>query len=66
MVWALVSSAYVIFLYRKLKAEAEAGTLPAAGTGQPATVDATFDALDRRLSALEARLAILGDKAAVR
>jgi hypothetical protein len=55
MLWALVSSAYVIFLYRKLKAEAE--PLAGAPTGQPAGIDAALETLDQRLAALEGRLA---------
>jgi hypothetical protein len=55
MLWALASSAYVIFLYRKLKGEAEPSA--AAPASQAADVDAALDTLDRRLSALEGRLA---------
>jgi hypothetical protein len=55
MLWALVSSAYVIYLYRKLKGEAEPS--PAASAGQPADLGATLDTLDRRLAAVEGRMA---------
>lgn len=55
MLWSLLSSAYIIYLYRKLKAErepqaAEAGTSPAAG------VSAELDKLNQRLNSIEARL----------
>jgi hypothetical protein len=55
MLWALVSSAYVIYLYRKLKAEAA----PQPATAQDAhsgSLGAELDALDQRLAVLEARL----------
>jgi hypothetical protein len=64
MLWALVSSAYVIYLYRKLKAGAELP--PAGGAGVPATTDAALDSLERRLSAIEARLAVPSVRDAVR
>jgi hypothetical protein len=64
MLWSLVSSAYVIFLYRKLKADA--GTAPAAASPRPGTVDAGFEDLDRRLSALEARLPGLDERGSER
>jgi hypothetical protein len=64
MLWALVSSAYVIYLYRKLNAEA--ATPIAVGGPGPANIDAAVDTLDRRLSALDARLTGLQQKESVR
>lgn len=54
MLWALASSAFVIYLYRKLNAEAAppASMTPAAGT-----LEAELAALDKEISALESRLA---------
>jgi hypothetical protein len=55
MLWSLLSSAYIIYLYRKLKAEREP---QAADTGVPAAtgVSAELDELNHRLDSLEARL----------
>jgi hypothetical protein len=50
MLWALLSSAYVIYLYRKLNAEGE----PQATTmskGSP--LDAELATLDERIASLE-------------
>jgi hypothetical protein len=63
MLWSLISSAYVIFLYRKLNAEV--GTLPAVSANSPVSLDEALEALDQRLAALEARLAVR-DKATIR
>jgi hypothetical protein len=54
MLWALASSVFVIYLYRKLNAEAipPASTTPVTGTMQ-----AELAALDEEVSALESRLA---------
>jgi hypothetical protein len=53
MLWALASSAFVIYLYRKLNAEAAApATTPVAGT-----LESELVALDEEISALESRLA---------
>ena len=54
MLWALASSVFVIYLYRKLNAETapSASTTPAAGTLQAELAD-----LDEEISALESRLA---------
>ncbi|MEH2528445.1 MULTISPECIES: hypothetical protein [unclassified Bradyrhizobium] len=55
MLWALLSSAYVIYLYRKLKAEQE--PQPAATGGSEATsLGAELDKLNQRLDSIEARL----------
>lgn len=64
MLWALVSSAYIIYLYRKLNT----GTAPplVAGTPAPASIGAAVDTLDQRLSGLEARLRGLQQKESVR
>jgi hypothetical protein len=54
MLWALVSSAYVIYLLRKLKAEAVPQSVP---SGPPAAdLHAELDALNQRLAALELQL----------
>ena len=63
MLWSLISSAYIIFLYRKLNAEV--GTPPAVSANPPLSLDAALEALDQRLLALEARLAVR-DKATIR
>jgi hypothetical protein len=60
MLWALVSSAYVIFLYRKLKAEAEAPLEPARGAA--GDLGAALGTLEQRLSSLERQTAGLPKK----
>ncbi len=53
MFWAIVSSIFVIYLYRKLNAEAVPTT-----EGAPAdSVEAELAALDAQIAALESRLA---------
>lgn len=52
MVWALASSAFVIYLYRKLNADSI-----------PATDSAPADTLEAELAALNARIAALERKA---
>ena len=49
MLWALASSAYVIFLYRKLKG----GTPSAEASGEGSDLNAALGALEQRLSSLE-------------
>jgi hypothetical protein len=60
MLWALASSAYVIFLYRKLKAEAEAPSKP--DPGRAVDLDAALGTLEQRLSSLEGQLVALPEK----
>jgi hypothetical protein len=64
MLWALASSAYVIFLYRKLRAKAEAPSEPAPGAA--GTLDAALGTLEQRLSSLEGQAAGLPEKEAAR
>lgn len=54
MLWALVSSAYIFYLYRKLKPGAEQPQI--ALPKLSGDLGTTFDALDRRLASIEARL----------
>lgn len=54
MLWALASSAYVIYLYRKLNA-ASAPDAPDAGDGIR-TIEAEFAELDAKIDRLESRL----------
>ena len=66
MLWALASSAFVIYLYRKLNAENTLETAGAesegalssrtASTGHLSAVDAEFAKLNERIGALESRL----------
>jgi hypothetical protein len=64
MLWAIASSAFVIYLYRKLNAEEAVGAIDPAignpasspGTGHVSAIDAEFDRLDERISALESKL----------
>ena len=66
MLWALASSAFVIYLYRKLNAEdaletsnsESEGALSSrtAATGHLSAVDAEFAKLSERIGALESRL----------
>lgn len=65
MLWSLLSSAYIIYLFRKLIAErepqaAETGVVPASG------VSAELDKLNQRLDSLEARLAGTGTQETAR
>lgn len=54
MLWALVSSAYVIYLYRKLNA-ADEPTAPSAG-GATSALEMQFAELDEKISLMENRL----------
>jgi len=64
MLWAVASSAFVIYLYRKLNAEDAVGSVDPAiesptgspGTGQVSAVDAELNRLNERISALESKL----------
>lgn len=64
MLWAVASSAFVIYLYRKLNAEDAVGPVDPAiesPTGSPCTsplnaIDVEFDRLDARIRALESKL----------
>jgi hypothetical protein len=56
MLWSLLSSAYIIYLYRKLKAEREPQTTKTAAT-QTGSVGAALDTFNQRLDSLEAKLA---------
>jgi|APIni6443716594_1056825.scaffolds.fasta_scaffold3753600_1 hypothetical protein len=64
MLWAVASSAFVIYLYRKLNAEEDVGAVDPAigspasspGIGPVNTIDVEFDRLNERISALESKL----------
>jgi hypothetical protein len=64
MLWAVASSAFVIYLYRKLNAESTVESVDPESqspTGPPvagnlSAVDAEFDTLNERISALESKL----------
>lgn len=64
MLWSLISSAYIIYLYRKLKAEQEPQSTEPAG--EASSVGAELDRLDRQLDSLEARLAGIKGQETVR
>lgn len=54
MLWSLISSAYIGYLYRKLRAE----QTPAPSTDVPAGgISGEIDRLIQRLDSIEARLA---------
>jgi hypothetical protein len=55
MLWSLLSSAYIIYLYRKLKAEHDPQA--AESTTSAGNVSAELDKLNQRLDSLETRLA---------
>ena len=55
MLWSLLSSAYIIYLYRKMKAEREPHAAE-TGMAPPTSVSAELDTLNQRLDSLEARL----------
>jgi hypothetical protein len=61
MLWSLISSAYIIYLYRKLKAEREPEAADASTVDAGGSIGAELDKLNKRLDALEARL--VGSKA---
>jgi hypothetical protein len=54
MLWALVSSAYVVYLYKKLNG---AGEQPSVSKQrETASLEADLDALNQRLASLDERL----------
>jgi hypothetical protein len=58
MLWAVASSAFVIYLYRKLDAE-DIGAVDPAGspnTGRASAIDTELDRLEARISALDGKL----------
>ena len=64
MLWAVASSAFVIYLYQKLNTEEDVGAFDPAN-GSPAgsagispvnAIDVEFDRLNERISALESKL----------
>ena len=63
MLWALLSSAYVIYLYRKLKAEQEPQAAATAGN-EAMSLGAGLDKLNQRLDSIEVRLGIKGQETA--
>jgi hypothetical protein len=56
MLWSLISSAYIVYLYRKLKREREPRAAATSGN-EAASVGAELDKLNERLNSIEARLA---------
>lgn len=58
MLWSLLSSAFVIYLYRKLDAERQ----PQPSTDEAADLNAALDMLSVRLAALEQHLASQGGR----
>jgi hypothetical protein len=58
MLWSLLSSAFVIYLYRKLDAERQ----PQPSEDEAADLNAALDTLSVRLGALEQRLASEGSR----
>lgn len=65
MLWSLISSAYIIYLYRKLKAEQEPQTTEPGGS-EASSLGAELDRLNQRLESLEARLAGIKGQETVR
>ena len=65
MLWSLISSAYIIYLYRKLKAEQEPQATEAAGS-EASSLGTELDRLNRQLDSLEARLAGIRGQETVR
>jgi hypothetical protein len=55
MFWAIASSIFVIYLYRKLNAQSAPGTAPGA---------APADTIEAEIAALNAQIAALGSKIA--
>lgn len=65
MLWSLISSAYIIYLYRKLKAEQEPqATEPTRSDAS--SPGAELDRLNHQLDSLEARLAGIKGQETVR
>lgn len=65
MLWSLISSAYIIYLYRKLKAEQEPQTTEPAGS-ESSSLAAELDRIGHQLDSLEARLASIAGPETVR
>jgi hypothetical protein len=58
MFWAIASSIFVVYLYRKLKAESAPETAPAAAPAD--TIEAEITALNAQIAALESKIAGAG------
>jgi hypothetical protein len=57
MLWSLLVSCYVIYLYRKLNAEQKFTAVPASSGGsEMAAMDAELAKLNERIAALEGRV----------
>lgn len=52
MLWAIASSVFVIYLYRKLNAE----STPAPASGSADTIEAEIAALNAEIAALERKI----------
>jgi len=61
MLWSLLSSAYVIYLYRKLNAEREPQVAATAGN-EATSLGAELDKFNQRLDSLESRLGTKGQE----
>jgi hypothetical protein len=58
MFWAIASSIFVIYLYRKLNAESDLATSPRAAPAN--TIEAEIAALNAQIATLESKLAGAG------
>lgn len=65
MLWSLISSAYIIYLYRKLKAEHEPPATKPGGS-EASGLDTELDRLNHQLDSLEARFAGITGQETVR
>jgi hypothetical protein len=65
MLWALFSSAFVIYLYRKLNAEPASRSQEAA-SNRSSGIGAEFDKLNHRLDSIEAKLAAAKGRETIR
>jgi uncharacterized protein involved in exopolysaccharide biosynthesis len=65
MLWSLISSAYIIYLYRKLKAEQEPQATEPSGS-EASSLGAELDRLNQQLESLEARLTAIKGQETVR
>lgn len=57
MVWAIASSVFVIYLYRKLNAEGAPASPPAAASASADTIEAEIAALNAEIATLESKIA---------